>query len=276
MSVTKDEVHEFLSSMFVIERQQLADSTVHGCLPAVKGSSIPLKLHPRVEASFPVGIRAHGAEQVAAALATYRALLAGVVSIEVFDVVVSGDKALVVGEQLVRSFLEDAAQALGRALPPWIVAAAAAGLPSVQDGRVPTAVSLSLGKNDAGDPVVTHMAVVFSLPAALCPNLRLPPWQQRAAKSAGDAALRLLRGAGAAAAVVEDIWIAASAAYRAGAAAGGAALDGAAAPAAIVLEGLQSAAAAAAAVAWARVAEGWGERGNIALPPAGAAAAVGR
>jgi hypothetical protein len=52
MSVTKDEVHEFLSSMFVIERQQLADSTVHGCLPAVKGARV---------AGVTAGPGAHGA-----------------------------------------------------------------------------------------------------------------------------------------------------------------------------------------------------------------------
>jgi hypothetical protein len=55
------------------------------------GATPPLTLHPRVEASLPGGVRATSADQVAAVLDAYRALLAGV-ELEVYDVVVSEDK----------------------------------------------------------------------------------------------------------------------------------------------------------------------------------------
>lgn len=103
------------------------------------------------------------------------------------------------------------------------------------------------------------MAVTFHLPSALCPHVRLPPWQRRVIKAGGGAALWALRGAGDVASVAEDAWIAAAAAWRAGSSIGGTAIEGAATPA---LALLRAAAEAAGRVVWARLGEGarqWAE-----------------
>jgi hypothetical protein len=60
-------------------------------------------------------------------------------------------KALVVAEQVIRSRLQAAGSALSRRAPEPLARLAAAALPSVAEGRVPTVVSLTLGKNDAGE-----------------------------------------------------------------------------------------------------------------------------
>jgi hypothetical protein len=56
----------------------------------------------------------------------------------------------VAGEQVVRSRSAEAVAALCERLPAWLVDASACVLPSLQEARVATAVSLTLGKNDAG------------------------------------------------------------------------------------------------------------------------------
>jgi hypothetical protein len=117
-----------------------------------------------------------------------------------------------------------------------------------------------------GDPVVTKLRVAFSLPAALAPHARLPPWQQRLAKRAGGGALHVLSGAGWAAGVAEDAWLAAAAAWRAGGAVGAPALGGATGPA---WGALNAAGGAAWRVAKARLlpALGWAPAGGGAQPP---------
>jgi hypothetical protein len=115
-------------------------------------------------------------------------------------------------------------------------------------------------QNQKGDPVVTKMAVVFSLPAAVAPHLRLPAWQWSLAASAGAAALSALQSGGWAAAVAEDAWTAAAASWRAGTALGAPAIEGAAGPAA---EALKRAAAAGWKAAKARAAAKWGFEGGL-------------
>jgi len=160
-------------------------------------------------------------------------------------------KALVACEQLIHSRLEGATHLLSRYVPAPLTELAAHTLPAITLGRVLTAVALSIGKSDAGDPVVTKLQVVFNLPAALCPHLHLPHWQQQLVKRGGDAALCAAKGAGWAAGVAEDAWVAAAAAYRAGGALGQPASEA-------VWEALQRAVAAAFEAAKARVMGGEG------------------
>jgi hypothetical protein len=107
---------------------------------------------------------------------------------------------------------------------------------------------------------VTKLRVAFSLPAALAPHVRLPPWQQHLVKRGGEAALAALCSAGWAAGVADDAWIAAAAAWRAGGAVGAPALGGAAGPA---WGALKRAGDAAWGVAKARLLPA------VGLPPAG-------
>ncbi|GBF99711.1 hypothetical protein Rsub_12423 [Raphidocelis subcapitata] len=215
----------------------------------------PLSLHLRVRASLPGGVEAVGPQQLRAALDAYRSVVGPGLRFEVRDAVVStdGTQALVAGEQVIPSRAAAAAAPVAaRLLPGTVLEGLAAALPVPAEGRVPTALVLTLGQNDAGACVVTALRVSFHLPSALAPHVRLPAWQRRLRARAGAAASDALQGAGWAAGVAEDAWTAAAAAWRTGGALGAPALEAGAKP---LLSALHAAGSAAAAAVKARV---WG------------------
>jgi hypothetical protein len=68
----------------------------------------------------------------------------------------------------------------------------------------------------AGDAVVTHMSLVFSLLSALLPHIEFNPWQQQMAAQSQPALLSLLQQMGAASAVAGDAMTSVGASWRAG------------------------------------------------------------
>lgn len=181
---------------------------------------VPLRPHPRIDAVHPLG-EAHSAEELEHALKLYRQLVEDV-RLDISDVLVGPDKALVTGHQVVSSRVAAAlAAAAGRLLgllPPNMSHAAGELLPGFTEARVATTIQLRFGKNDAGDPVVTQMAINFNLLSALLPHLALHPWQQQALQQLQQPLLNAFVIAGSLAAVAEDVGTSLGASWRAGAA----------------------------------------------------------
>lgn len=183
---------------------------------------LPLRLHPRVDAAHPLGT-AHTAEELEAALKLYSQMVASM-SLEVDDVLMGPDKALATGHLVVMSHAStlaaagvSAVTATTAALPDAIKVVADTVIPAgLKPGRVPITIQMRLGKNDAGDAVVTHMSLVFSLLSVLLPHVELNPWQQQMATQSQPALLSLLQQMGAAATVAEDTMTSVGASWRAG------------------------------------------------------------
>ncbi|KAF6263801.1 hypothetical protein COO60DRAFT_1624502 [Scenedesmus sp. NREL 46B-D3] len=181
---------------------------------------VPLRPHMRIDAVHPLG-EAHSSEELENALKLYRQIVEDV-HLEVSEVLIGPDKALVTGHQVVSSrvahALAAAAQRVMGLLPPNVSHTAGELLPSFKEARVPTTIQLRFGKSDAGDPVVTQMAITFNLLSALLPHLALHPWQQHALQQLQQPLLGALVSAGSLAAVVEDVGTSLGASWRAGAA----------------------------------------------------------
>eukprot|EP00879_Flechtneria_rotunda_P001077 GHRR01001217.1.p1 GENE.GHRR01001217.1~~GHRR01001217.1.p1 ORF type:complete len:294 (+),score=83.24 GHRR01001217.1:281-1162(+) len=229
VNVNEWQVREFLDSLLgapaaigvAAGQQKLSSLQPYGPLtaqrpatPPVRPNAVSLRLHPRVDAVHPLG-EAHTSTELENALQLYRQLLHDV-HLEVDEVMVSADKALVTGHQVAVSYVTTLVPMFP--LPHQLQHLAAEFLPSLKAGRIPTTVQMKFGKSDAGHPVVTQMSVTFSLLSALLPHLALQPWQQQLLHQVQPHLLQALMGAGSLAAVMEDVGTSLSATWRAWAA----------------------------------------------------------
>jgi hypothetical protein len=218
LNITEHQVRQFLDALLEKHHKGAAKPTyVSGTAAAeapaaaAAAAAAPLRLHPRVDAVHPLG-EAHSSRELEAAISMYKQVVKDSYFV-IDDIMVQPDKALITGHQIVSSRFASLPALLP--LPHRLQQMAAEYLPQLKAGKVPTAIQLRFGKSDMGDPVVTHLSLIFSLLSVLLPHLALLPWQDSILQEVKPQLVRAVLSAGGLASVLEDVGTSLSATVRA-------------------------------------------------------------